>query len=272
MPELPEVETTLRGITPAIKGQCIVGLELRHTKLRWNIPNEIKMQLPHQCVDDISRRGKYLLFHTRNGTAIIHLGMSGSLRIVPRDTPPEKHDHFDLVFANFCLRYTDPRRFGALLWTQDPPEQHPLLRNLGLEPLASAFDGEYLYHRSRQKKITIKQFIMDHHIVVGVGNIYAAESLFLAGIHPLSPAKDLLLRHYQALAKAIKKVLLSAIKQGGTTLRNFQNSEGKPGYFKQKLHVYGREGQNCRHCNQILETLRIQNRATVFCPNCQSSR
>jgi formamidopyrimidine-DNA glycosylase len=270
MPELPEVETTCRGIAPHIEGQCIAQVELRQSKLRWPVTEHLAQRLQHQVVRKVYRRAKYILIECSQGHLLIHLGMSGSLRIVSTDTPAGKHDHLDIVFThNTCLRFNDPRRFGAVLWTDQPILTHPLLNALGPEPLSESFTGAMLYQVSRTRKVPIKTFIMDSHIVVGVGNIYANEALFNAGIRPTRQAGNISLQRYEKLADCIVKVLHNAIAQGGTTLRNFVNEAGKPGYFKQSLHVYGRAGQACHHCGEPLQEVRIANRSTVFCKHCQ---
>lgn len=269
MPELPEVETVLQGIEPCVENKFIRAIIVRQSKLRWEIPKNIQQHLVNQKVIKLSRRGKYLLFHLKVGTLILHFGMSGSLKILTTNKPPTTHDHFDLIFDNFYLRYTDPRRFGSLLFTEEDPEHHPLLASMGPEPLSNAFNERYLFKKAKNRKVGVKQFIMNHKIVVGVGNIYAAESLFLAGIHPLTPVSEITEARFEKLTKAIKKVLQSAIKKGGTTLKDFRNSEGKAGYFQQKLNVYGRANEPCLECQQLLQDIRIQNRATVFCPKCQ---
>jgi formamidopyrimidine-DNA glycosylase len=268
MPELPEVETILRGLLPRIKGKRVQKVTIRQSHLRWQIPIGIK-EIEQQVLLNMKRRGKYLLFFFATGTAIVHFGMSGSYSLVLTPQTPQKHDHYDFVFENLIVRYHDPRRFGALLWTREDPYTFPLLANLGLEPFSKSFDAEYLYRKTRKKKIAIKQVLMDGRIVVGVGNVYAAESLFLANIHPFKPAGELLLSECHLLCLAVKEILSRAIEQGGTTLRNFQDTSGKPGYFKQELYVYGRHGQNCYVCRQPLESVWLQKRATVFCPICQ---
>lgn len=270
MPELPEVETVLQGIKPYVDGQIIRNVIIRQPKLRWDITKGINKALSHHKIVKVTRRGKYLLFHLNHGTALLHFGMSGSLKILTKPQAATKHDHFDLIFTDFYLRYTDPRRFGALLFTHDAAENHPLLAELGVEPLTSDFNGDYLFKRAQGRKICIKQFIMNHKIVVGVGNIYAAEALFLAKILPLTPVNQIDRHRYQQLATAIKKVLMAAIKKGGTTLKDFKNSDGKAGYFKQRLNVYDRAGQACYQCKEPLSQIRIQNRSTVFCGKCQS--
>lgn len=270
MPELPEVETTRRGIEPHILHQQVTAVIVRHPKLRWKITPELVTELPQQIIRHVARRGKYLLLNTDKGTVIIHLGMSGSLRITTANQPVKKHDHVDIVFANgYCLRLTDPRRFGAVLWTHENPEQHPLLKSLGPEPLEKKFSGDYLFQRSRQRKVPIKQFIMNSNIVVGVGNIYANEALFAAKIHPRKAAGKITQKQYQQLANSIKKVLAASIKQGGTTLRDFFNSDGKPGYFINHLKVYDRGGLPCVICKTKLKMIRQGQRSTFFCPKCQ---
>lgn len=268
MPELPEVEVTRLGISPHITGKAVDRLILRRDKLRWPIPPQLGECLPHSTIEEVSRRGKYLLLRTKRGCAMFHLGMSGSLRILPRDTPAQKHDHVDIVFDDCLLRLNDPRRFGALLW-QAPQQEHPLLSKLGVEPLGNDFDGEMLWQAARRKSIAIKSFIMDSHIVVGVGNIYACEALFLAGIHPKRATNKVSRARMQALAEAIKSVLTQAIAAGGTTLKDFTRSDGKPGYFKQNLQVYGRGGKTCLICDKALKMIVIQGRSTVFCSHCQ---
>ncbi|MDD2723272.1 MAG: bifunctional DNA-formamidopyrimidine glycosylase/DNA-(apurinic or apyrimidinic site) lyase [Methylovulum sp.] len=270
MPELPEVETTCRGIAPHIQGQTITQVQVRDARLRWPVPDNLSVILTGLTVESVTRRGKYLLLNTRAGTLLVHLGMSGSLRIVTSAQNSGKHDHIDLVFGDACvLRFNDPRRFGAMLWTDKPTEEHPLLKSLGPEPLLADFTGELLHHKSRQRKVPVKSFIMDSHIVVGVGNIYANEALFMAGILPTRRAGAIALSRYEKLAGCIRRVLQDAIGQGGTTLRNFVNEDGKPGYFKQQLRVYGRVGLPCVACGQTLVEVRLGNRTTVFCRNCQ---
>lgn len=270
MPELPEVETTRRGIAPHVEGRLISGALIRQTRLRWPVPSAIRRQLPGQRVTAIERRAKYLLFRTPAGTAILHLGMSGALRVIPADTPVQKHDHFDLLLDDGrCLRFTDPRRFGSLLWTPDDPLAHPLLAGLGPEPLDAAFSGAHLFARSRGKRVAVKQFIMDSRIVVGVGNIYASEALFRARIRPGRAAGRVTRAEYLALGEAIKRVLNAAIKKGGTTLRDYTDVNGAPGYFRIHLHVYGREGEPCRVCQTPIKARVQGQRATYYCSNCQ---
>ena len=271
MPELPEVETTRRGIEPHILHGVVSDVIIRQKQLRWPIPTAIKPGLIGQHINQVSRRGKYLLLHTDNGTAIIHLGMSGSLRIVDAATSVRKHDHVDITFNNGkTLRLHDPRRFGALLWTKKNPEQHELLKNLGPEPLDDVFSADYLYATSRTRKSAIKSFIMNSHIVVGVGNIYANEALFLAGISPKRRADKISLPSYEKLVTAIKQVLAAAIKQGGTTLRDFVREDGQPGYFQQTLNVYGKAGVPCPRCGAPIKQFRQQQRSSYYCTQCQS--
>lgn len=270
MPELPEVETTRRGITPHLQNQIIDDVIVRQRQLRWPVPRNLRTVLRGQTIEQIDRRGKYLLLKTTNGTLIIHLGMSGSLRVLPCDTPPQKHDHLDLILHNGqCLRFRDPRRFGTVLWTREDPFHHKLLKQLGPEPLSDQLNGDYLWQRSRGRKLTIKQIIMDSKIVVGVGNIYANEALFLAGIHPRRQAGRISRERYVQLAKAIKQVLRAAIKQGGTTLRDFTDGNGEPGYFRLKLRVYERTGLSCTRCGKPIQHTVIGQRSTYYCSHCQ---
>ncbi|PCH84314.1 MAG: DNA-formamidopyrimidine glycosylase [Piscirickettsiaceae bacterium] len=270
MPELPEVETTKRGITPHIKNKTISSVIVRQTQLRWPVSPEISQLLPHQQILDIKRRAKYLLLETQLGTVIIHLGMSGSLRIVKKSEPVKKHDHIDIIFADdTCLRYHDPRRFGAFLWTSEPIEEHKLIEKLGPEPLTDAFYLDDFYSKAKKRTLPIKSFMMDGHMVVGVGNIYASESLFLSKIHPSRACNKVSKARLNTLIHAIKTILRSSIEQGGTTLKDFVNSDGKPGYFQQTLNVYGRKGQPCTHCSTPIKQVTIGQRSTFYCPTCQ---
>jgi formamidopyrimidine-DNA glycosylase len=270
MPELPEVETTLRGVRPFIKEQGIQHVLIRSPRLRWPIPKESLQQLSGQTFHTLQRRGKYLLFTTQTGTLIIHLGMSGRLAILKTPLVACRHDHMDILFKNdLILRFTDPRRFGALLWTDSDPFCHPLLIKLGIEPLSRHFNTSYLEEKLARKKLAIKAALMDQHIVVGVGNIYITEALFMARIHPLTPAHEVSLSSLAQLVSAIKQILRRAIAQGGTTLKDFFNTQGKPGYFKQSLQVYGRAGQPCRQCQNPLSAFSLCQRTTVYCPVCQ---
>jgi formamidopyrimidine-DNA glycosylase len=269
MPELPEVETAKSGIKPYIEGQTVSQLIIRHPKLRWPIPENIR-QLEGQVIRSVRRKAKYILLETDVGVALIHLGMSGNLRIVNQQTEPEKHDHWDMIFADGnTLRYKDPRRFGALLWTTEPVEQHELLVKLGPEPLSDDFDGQRLYEQSRNRRVTVKAFIMNSHIVVGVGNIYANESLFMAGINPKRQAGNISLQRYQTLAESIKTVLTKAIEQGGTTLKDFVREDGQTGYFQIQLHVYGKAGQPCPVCQSEIKQVTLGQRSTFYCAVCQ---
>ncbi len=270
MPELPEVETTRRGIAPHITGQQVSKVVVRQKNLRWPIPSQIARELPGERIDSVDRRGKYLLLNCRKATMLIHLGMSGSLRIVNPEIPHQKHDHFDFQFASSkILRYTDPRRFGCLLWHSGDISEHKLIQNLGPEPLTDEFSADYLFDASRGRTVPIKSFIMDSKLVVGVGNIYANEALFHAGIHPKRAAKKISHSRYVRLVECIKDVLGNAIAVGGTTLRDFTNSSGDPGYFKQSLYVYGRSDTPCKTCGRNLKEIRLGQRSTVYCGTCQ---
>ncbi len=270
MPELPEVETTRRGIAPHLEGQRVTEVVVRQPRLRWPIPAELTTALAGQRIDAVRRRGKYLLLETAAGTALLHLGMSGSLRVLQADEPPRAHDHVDICLADGrCLRLRDPRRFGALLWTRRPAAEHRLLRDLGPEPLDQDFDSDYLAQRAHGRRAAIKSFIMDSRIVVGVGNIYASEALFLAGIHPKTAAGRIGRARLARLVEAIRTVLTQAIAQGGTTLRDFSDSDGRPGYFQQRLSVYGRAGEPCRRCTGTIRSLTLGQRNTYYCPRCQ---
>lgn len=268
MPELPEVETTRRGIEPHISGNTISDIIVRQPKLRWPVSEQLQ-QLVGAKLTSVGRRGKYLLLETGSGTCIIHLGMSGSLRITNSAAAVEKHDHVDVVFSDdTVLRLRDPRRFGAVLWA-GCGELHPLLTKLGPEPLTDAFSGHYLFEKSRNRRVNVKAFIMDAHVVVGVGNIYANEALFTAGIDPRKAVGEISEQRYVSLAAEIKKVLHQAIEQGGTTLRDFVREDGQTGYFQVKLKVYGRSGETCVNCGMLLEQIRQAQRSSWFCPGCQ---
>ncbi|HVI25463.1 MAG TPA: bifunctional DNA-formamidopyrimidine glycosylase/DNA-(apurinic or apyrimidinic site) lyase [Xanthomonadaceae bacterium] len=269
MPELPEVETTRRGLAPHVEGRRVRAVVLRRPDLRWPIPPEVSALLPGERIDAVRRRAKYLLLDTRAGSALLHLGMSGSLRVLAPDTPVAAHDHVDLALeGGRVLRFNDPRRFGCLLW-QPPGETHPLLRGLGPEPLSDRFDGDYLFARSRGRQAPVKAFLMDQAVVVGVGNIYAAEALFAAGISPLRAAGRVSRERYTALADAVKAILAQAIVRGGTTLRDFLAPDGAPGYFEQELAAYGRGGEPCPRCGRPLKQAAIGQRTTVWCGRCQ---
>jgi formamidopyrimidine-DNA glycosylase len=271
MPELPEVETILRGIKPSIVNQTIKNVTIRHYGLRWPVPQNIQKNLKNKVINAVIRRGKYLIFELNKEAVILHLGMSGTLRILTQYSPPKKHDHIDIAMANgVILRFADPRRFGAFLLTKNKFTYHPLLKNLGPEPLDKIFTGNYLWSHAQNRKMAVKSFIMDNKIVVGVGNIYAAEALFLACINPKTPVNKISQGRYDQLTKAIKCILRQAIKRGGTTLKDFVNSEGKPGYFANQLNVYGRAGMPCIKCCTLLISIQIGQRSTVYCEKCQS--
>lgn len=268
MPELPEVETTARGIEPHLLGQQITALLVRQPRLRYPVPPELQ-QLVGQPITGIRRRAKYILLDTAVGSAIVHLGMSGRLRVLAADTPLHAHDHLQLQLADGRqLRYYDPRRFGAWLWSEHP-EQHALLANLGPEPLADDFDGDYLHQRAHGRSQAIKAVIMDGKVVVGVGNIYACEALFRAGIHPQRAAADISRSRYRQLALCIKAVLSEAIAQGGTSFRDYVDANGNPGYFAVALAVYGREGEPCKSCGTLIQRAVLAQRSTFFCRQCQ---
>lgn len=283
MPELPEVETTRRGITPHILGRRITRLQVREPRLRWPVPDDLPARLAGSRVLDTSRRGKYLLLRCddagdaagRAGTLMLHLGMSGSLRVCTPDTPLKTHDHLiwhidgDSPDNIREMRFHDPRRFGCCLWLDDDPLAHPLLRDLGPEPLGPDFADDHLFRASRGKRAPVKSFLMDSHVVVGVGNIYANEALFRTGIHPLREAGRISAARYDLLTTAVRDILAEAITQGGTTLRDFVNGNGEPGYFQQTLSVYGRADQPCLRCQRPLREVRLSARSTVFCTHCQ---
>lgn len=270
MPELPEVETTLRGLAPHLTGQQVADVIIRHPQLRWPIPGNLPALLCGHTIRRLWRRAKYLLVEFDHGTLILHLGMSGSLRILTGAVSAAAHEHFDLVLRNGAvMRLRDPRRFGAVLWSADDVATHPLLAALGPEPLEKAFNGAYLYDATRKRKGAIKQFIMDSHAVVGVGNIYANEALFRAGIRPQTAAGRLSRERCDRLAHTIKEVLRLAIRKGGSSLRDYVDSDGKQGYFQQEYFVYGRDGETCRRCGTPVRVSRQGQRATFWCPVCQ---
>jgi formamidopyrimidine-DNA glycosylase len=270
MPELPEVETTRRGIAPFVEGKIVENVVVRQKALRWPVPASLAKELPGTMIRKLERRAKYLLATTDIGTLLIHLGMSGSLRIVQAQEPPRKHDHIDITMkSGNVLRFHDPRRFGCMLWIKGNVEEHPLLAGLGPEPLSDGFNAAYLFASSRKRKVAVKSFIMDGHVVVGVGNIYANEALFAAGISPKKSAGSITLARYGKLVAEIKFVLARAIKVGGTTLRDFVGGDGKPGYFSQSLNVYGRGGEPCHKCGTVLTEIRLGQRSTVYCRQCQ---
>ena len=271
MPELPEVETTLRGIAPSMQGRTITDIVIRNASLRWPVTDDVLLAVGRR-VEKCMRRAKYLLFEIDGavGGLIIHLGMSGSLRVCHFAEAPRKHDHVDIVLDNGrCVRFHDPRRFGMFGWWDAPAERHTLLSRLGPEPLSDEFSGDHLWRLSRGRRGAVKNFIMDGKIVVGVGNIYASEALFMAGVHPSRAAGRISQVRYDALAAAIRDVLSRAIRHGGTTLRDFLNSEGNPGYFAQELLVYEREGRPCFHCGKPIRKKVIGQRSSYYCPACQ---
>ena len=270
MPELPEVETTRRGLEPWLLGASVEAVAVRERRLRWPVPASLARDLPGRKIDSLARRAKYLLLGADGGTLIMHLGMSGSLRVYQGLRHPGKHDHVDVLLNNgHTMRFNDPRRFGAMLWTRRDPLRHRLLAHLGPEPLGGGFDGDYLWRHSRGRRANVKSFIMDGRIVVGVGNIYASEALYRAGIDPRRAAGRVSRQRYQRLATVIREVLQGAIDQGGTTLRDFTGSDGQPGYFAQQLNVYGRRGEPCRGCGRPVRQAVLGQRSTFFCVHCQ---
>ncbi|WNC71929.1 bifunctional DNA-formamidopyrimidine glycosylase/DNA-(apurinic or apyrimidinic site) lyase [Thalassotalea psychrophila] len=271
MPELPEVEVCRQGISPHVLNQTVSDVIVRNAKMRWPITPTI-VEMSGEKIISVTRRAKYLLLKTVKGTLVLHLGMSGTIRVIPKDTAVAKHDHFDLVLTSgVALRLNDPRRFGAVLWLTEDVNEHALLAKLGPEPLLDDFDKGYLFKKSRKKTVPIKTFIMNNHVVVGVGNIYANEALFQAGILPTAPAGKVSQKRYDNLTEIIKQVLTKAISQGGTTLKDFTQADGRPGYFAQSLQVYGRGGEKCIACETPLEEIRQSGRASVFCPKCQKN-
>lgn len=268
MPELPEVEVTRLGIEPYVVGRTVTSVMVREPRLRWPVPVAVH-GLAGRVVRSVKRRGKYLLLDCGDGHLILHLGMSGSLRLVTAGIEPGKHDHFDLALGKKVLRLRDPRRFGAVLWTALPPEEHPLIRHLGVEPLSNALDGRRLHALTRASRVRIKPFLMDGHRIVGVGNIYASESLFLAGIDPRKAAGSLSAQRSELLSAAIKRTLRTAIRAGGSSLRDFVGSDGAQGYFQRRAWVYDREGKDCRRCGTPIKRIVQGQRATYYCPQCQ---
>lgn len=269
MPELPEVETTKRGIAPHLERQTIAKVIVRNNRLRQLVPDDIDQRCAGRKVESIRRRAKYIFIGLGDGELLIHLGMSGTLRIVDHQLPAEKHDHVDLVLENGkCLRFNDPRRFGLYLW-HNGDQPHPLTTKLGPEPLTAEFDGKRLHDLAKSRKIAIKPYIMSNNVVVGVGNIYASEALFRAGIDPRKAAGKVSRARYDKLAIVIKEVLAAAIEAGGTTLKDFSNADGKPGYFAQKLNVYGRKGEPCNVCEKPIKQQVLGQRASFFCSSCQ---
>jgi formamidopyrimidine-DNA glycosylase len=270
LPELPEVETTRRGLAPHLDGRIIRAVTVRDRRLRWPIPEALETELIGQGIQAIDRRAKYLLLRLERGTLIVHLGMSGSLRLAAGSVLPEPYDHFELALdSGLVLRLRDPRRFGSVHWTQDDPLRHWLLAELGPEPLGAAFNGAYLHTRSRGRTVAVKDFLMNTRIVAGIGNIYANEALFRAGIHPYRAAGRIARPRYDTLAESVRAVLQEAIAAGGTTLRDFVSGSGEPGYFQVRLDAYGRAGRPCPVCATAIRLARRGQRATYFCPRCQ---
>jgi formamidopyrimidine-DNA glycosylase len=269
MPELPEVETTRRGIAPVVEGATVTAVVVRDARLRWPVPRGLSQRLSGRKVHALRRRAKYLLFDFDDGSLIVHLGMSGSLRVMKSSAKPGPHDHVDFVFGDTLLRLRDPRRFGAVLWQKGDASHHPLLAHLGVEPLEDAFCGDYLYRATRRRTVAIKQLLMNHTIVVGVGNIYASESLFRARINPRTAASRLSRARCDALVRAVKDTLEDALRAGGSTLRDFVGSDGAAGYFQLQTFVYDRAGEPCRACTRPIRWLRQGQRSTYFCPSCQ---
>jgi len=270
MPELPEVETTRRGIEPLVRDKVIDQVLIHNGSLRWPVPQEMMSLLPGQQFTVVSRRSKYLLFTLTQGTMIVHLGMTGHLRVDPFLSQRRKHDHVEIVFTDgTALRYNDSRRFGSILWTEEDPALHVRLATLGPEPFSSEFNATYLYKRSRDRKVAVKPFLMDAQIVVGVGNIYASEALFRARIDPVREAGKVSKASYERLVETVTVILNEAIAAGGTTIRDFANSEGKPGYFSQELRVYGRAGQKCTACDALIKQVKLGQRSTFYCSCCQ---
>jgi formamidopyrimidine-DNA glycosylase len=269
MPELPEVEITRRGIEPFLAGQIVTGATIRHRGLRWPVQRNLATALRGERVRNVRRRGKYLIMECDSGALIMHLGMSGSLRVVPAHEPPGPYDHFDLCIGEKVLRLRDPRRFGAVIWWPGDAGTHPLLAGLGIEPLTEEFDGEALFRLTRGRRVSIKQLLMDSRLIAGVGNIYASESLFRAGIRPATAAKRLTRARCAGLAVALRDTLNDALAAGGSTLRDFVNADGAPGYFQQRYNVYDRAGESCRACGHTVRRVVQGQRATYYCAVCQ---
>ncbi len=270
MPELPEVETTRRGVAPHVERQKVTAVRIYDRRLRWPVPRDLPHRLVGRTVDRVDRRSKYLLFRLGPDTLIVHMGMTGSLRVFTAPPPKQRHDHVELEFANgVVLRYRDPRRFGAMLWSPGSSVQHPLLARLGVEPFSDQFTGEYLHRATRHRRAAIKLALMDSHLVVGVGNIYANEALFRAGIRPRRAAGRVPRRQLGRLVEAVRETLADAIAKGGSTLRDYVDSRGEPGSFQLDYYVYGREGEPCRVCGAKIRSIRLGGRATTYCPRCQ---
>ena len=271
MPELPEVETTRRGISKYVVGKRITNILIRERRLRWLIPKNLNEILKNTCVIKLTRRAKYLLFYTNKGCLIVHLGMSGSLRVVKNNQEHIKHDHVDFIFeSEYILRFHDPRKFGSILWTDKDPTSHKLIAHLGPEPLSEEFNDDYLYAKSKKHSLSIKSFIMNNKVVVGIGNIYANEALFLAGINPKCKVSRISKKRYKILIASIKKILTKAITKGGTTLRDYVSGDGLPGYFANELKVYNRSGELCSKCKKKIKTIKQNQRSTFYCAFCQT--
>lgn len=270
MPELPEVEITRRGIEPSVLGKTITAVKVRNPHLRWRVAPNIARIAVGQQVRRVWRRGKYLVLECVEGSLILHLGMSGSLRVIDSGLPPGKHDHLDLVFSGTALRLRDPRRFGAVLWTRENAGEHPLLAGLGVEPLNEEFSAEFLHRATRHRQVGIKQLLMNANVVVGIGNIYANESLYRAGIHPRTRAARLTRGRCERLVVAVRDTLLAALAAGGSSLRDFVHSDGASGYFQQNYFVYDRAGLPCRVCGTAIRTVRLGQRSSFYCPSCQT--
>jgi len=270
LPELPEVETTVRGIRPFIQGKVVRDLVVRERRLRWPVQPGLETIVRGCTVEKVERRAKYILLHLTRGGLLIHLGMSGSIRVLEHFVPAGKHEHFDLVAGTgHIIRFRDPRKFGSLLYCEGPLHEHPRLRALGVEPLTPLFSGDYLYGKSKARAVPVKTLIMDGKVVVGVGNIYSSEALFLAGIHPLRRCSRVALARYARLVECIREVLGTAIDKGGTTLQDFLGTDGIPGYFEQSLCVYGHQGEACIRCGRAIRCMVISQRSTFYCPGCQ---
>jgi formamidopyrimidine-DNA glycosylase len=271
LPELPEVETTRRGLIPHVRRRRIAALRVFEPRLRWRVPRDLPGKVAGQRIVRVGRRAKYLLLGLESGTLLLHLGMSGNVRVVPSATPRVAHDHFDLVLdSGLTLRFNDPRRFGSLLYTGGAADEHPLLAHLGPEPLSAAFDADYLYRITRRRRVAIKQLLMNSRLVVGVGNIYASEALFRARLRPGRAARTLSRSDAARLVRAVRAVLRQAIRSGGTTLRDYLGADGAPGYFRQRLYVYERRGRPCRRCGTPIRAMTQGQRSTYYCPSCQN--
>jgi formamidopyrimidine-DNA glycosylase len=270
LPELPEVETTRRGLAPHVRRRRIAALTVYERRLRWPVARDLPQKVAGQRIERVGRRAKYLLLGLESGTLLVHLGMSGNLRAVAADTPRLRHDHFDLVLdTGLAVRFNDPRRFGSLLYTEGEPGKHPLLAKLGPEPFSAAFDAEYLFRITRRRRVAIKQLLMNSNLVVGVGNIYASEALFRARLRPQRQARTLSRADAARLVRGVRAVLNQAIRAGGTTLRDYLGADGAPGYFRQRLYVYERRGKPCRRCGTPVRALVQGQRSTYYCPSCQ---